>query len=832
MREFGFSLISGVYGTVARIYDILIQTIETGGMYGKEGIADFAANIYVLAGVYMLFRVIIGMINMILNPDTISNEQTGAGKLLTRIIVSVLLLLAFYPTGILFGTKGLFQEVEEVVLGTNGRDGLINRIIVTKENNAGSLAEEGTTEYDSNLIYEQVSAASNSKSCYYYEVDKNTSANVNKTTLGGFVKITYRLGYKSGYTAVLNTTPEKSVYYKVSTGKIKDGEYGDYYYQNIKGTLWDNNYVFKKDNGIWAWSEKETTLPEKCPKLIRYNEKTGYANVSKEGVAQRDDIYGGYDSFTEMLDDLKIEYNQDNVETDNDILSGLGIGNGKLIANSLKNGDDAFLFAQSVAASFQDCNVSDSADQNCEKLQYGVTGMFSNIETNKKIISLEEKDFSFDFITSMLAGIGIAIYLVVLCVDVIIRKFKWMLLQVLSPIAIVSYSDPKDKIFSKWMTNLITVYVDIFIKLVAIKIVIVLLANVEAFGPTDTNLLIRFFYILAVLLFAKIVPSMISDIFGLKLGSSFKDITGMLKAGAGFATGGAIAGAAASLGAGVGIITAKGWQNKVGAGIQGLGNIVSGTLQGAAAGSKGNITSGASNILATSQRQRDARDSGSTLKGRLAARMMNAAHFSDAYETAVALRDANQDYTSAAKAYEDESLSKVNKAIGNGYGSKFADLMEARNDAQDVTNNKKVSRFRRVDNEDGTTDFINKLTGEKTSMNTASVTADTEAYFDNQLLTSAEAQARINGAEKKAAQQMRTVFATGSEAELKSYGFNKDDADYKEMAGLRSDANEAARNAGYKEYSKETKDQAKEAAKHYSAEARKHKADHDAVHHN
>ena len=100
-------------------------------------------------------------------------------------------------------------------------------------------------------------------------------------------------------------------------------------------------------------------------------------------------------------------------------------------------------------------------------------------------------------------------------------------------------------------------------------------------------------------------------------------------------------------------------------------------------------------------------------------------------------------------------------------------------------------------------------------------------------LTAAEANARINGEEKAASQQIRDVFVRGDSNELRSYGFERNDDDFLEMASLRSDADEAARNAGYAEgYSKQTKNEAKQKAKQYSAEARAHKADHNAAQRN
>ena len=57
---------------------------------------SFAQSLYTIAGVFMLFRVTVGLINMIINPDQVNDKNAGAGKLLTRIVTSIVLLLVLH----------------------------------------------------------------------------------------------------------------------------------------------------------------------------------------------------------------------------------------------------------------------------------------------------------------------------------------------------------------------------------------------------------------------------------------------------------------------------------------------------------------------------------------------------------------------------------------------------------------------------------------------------------------------------------------------------------------------------------------------------------------
>ena len=48
-----------------------------------------------------------------------------------------------------------------------------------------------------------------------------------------------------------------------------------------------------------------------------------------------------------------------------------------------------------------------------------------------------------DFFPALIAGIGILLWILVMCVDVIVRRFKLLLLQMIAPIPIISYV-PRD----------------------------------------------------------------------------------------------------------------------------------------------------------------------------------------------------------------------------------------------------------------------------------------------------------------------------------------------------------------------------------------------------
>jgi len=100
---------------------------------------------------------------------------------------------------------------------------------------------------------------------------------------------------------------------------------------------------------------------------------------------------------------------------------------------------------------------------------------------SKACISDREK-FAFEFngVVSMVAGIFLVVSLASYCIDVAVRCIKLGLLQILAPIPIVSYIDPKsekDGAFGHWTKECISTYVEVFIKHAILYFVIFILAQ-------------------------------------------------------------------------------------------------------------------------------------------------------------------------------------------------------------------------------------------------------------------------------------------------------------------------------------------------------------------
>ena len=142
-----------------------------------------------------------------------------------------------------------------------------------------------------------------------------------------------------------------------------------------------------------------------------------------------------------------------------------------------------------------------------------------------------QKDYVFDYsiLFSTLTGGLLAWILMLFCIDVGLRSVKLGFLQLVAPIPVISYIEPKgEKIFQKWLSECTKTYLDLFIRLIAIYFVVyvvVILQTTNTYslvtGERQENLLVNVFIILGALMFAKQLPDLISNILGIKLSGGF-----------------------------------------------------------------------------------------------------------------------------------------------------------------------------------------------------------------------------------------------------------------------------------------------------------------------
>lgn len=170
----------------------------------------------------------------------------------------------------------------------------------------------------------------------------------------------------------------------------------------------------------------------------------------------------------------------------------------------------------------------------------------------------ESSIFAYDY--NWLFGLAVGLLMLVIMlfftVDIAIRAIKLGILRIVAPIPIISYVDPKsakDGAFNNWLKSLISTFLELFIKVAVIYIIIFIINELTSAGggffdnaglDAGEQMYATVFIIIGMLLFAMQASAFIKNIFGIKdqgLGTGL----GMLMGGAGaLLAGGGIAGMA------------------------------------------------------------------------------------------------------------------------------------------------------------------------------------------------------------------------------------------------------------------------------------------------
>ena len=120
--RFILSLLDGVVyyfisSVMQAIFDISSMPFE------KDLLNGLTAKLYVILSVFMLFKIGVSLISYLVNPDTITDKQQGTGKLISRVIITMLMLIAL-PLAFdeLMSEKlnnGILQTLPKLLIGTD-----------------------------------------------------------------------------------------------------------------------------------------------------------------------------------------------------------------------------------------------------------------------------------------------------------------------------------------------------------------------------------------------------------------------------------------------------------------------------------------------------------------------------------------------------------------------------------------------------------------------------------------------------------------------------------------------------------------------------------------
>ena len=118
-RSLMFFLDNVVYGLIPIIYKLFIYLSEIDLFTGNTQITNLIKHIYVLLGIFMLFKISFSLFQYIVDPNSFRDSSKGMGKLITNVLVALVLLVSV-PSIFSFA-----MEIQTVLVQSNAIGRLI-----------------------------------------------------------------------------------------------------------------------------------------------------------------------------------------------------------------------------------------------------------------------------------------------------------------------------------------------------------------------------------------------------------------------------------------------------------------------------------------------------------------------------------------------------------------------------------------------------------------------------------------------------------------------------------------------------------------------------------
>ena len=572
---------AGLYRSIAAIYTDMLNLVDTfNDSPLAETLNNISANVYVLVGVFMLFRIGVSLLNYLVDPSKLDDKKVGGGQLVTHILISIVLLLSL---------NFVFKWTNDLQTILLERDGILYKIISTGNAEMSKLN-------DLQLINTQEVSVVSKK-------------------------------YKDNENICNNTATIKAALKEHIINNIRDGCFTKKYTRAEAEKLVNSvsityNSSGRELTGI-SGSIDETSLKGLNAKVsVKYKNQVGQSvsGVKPNFHLTNATCYFNFplsrdysDNSLDSISGFHVEYYCDSSKSDEVEKSIEGIENkkeqqirkdqGKYDNSSIE--ESGFEFATITLSTFM--SPSDEVDDTILKQYSGEKSSdwwADRIEDEQK--SSSGITYSMDWLLAFICGLAIIAVLIAIMMEVVVRNLKLVFLQAIAPIPVVSYMNPNDKLLGTWVKQYIGVYFSLFIQLFVILIIPDLM--MKLLDSVTGGFILKIVIIAGCLLFTKEAPKFIGKLLGLdNMEGSFGDAFKMVKTGLGIGAGaaaGAVAGAFTGAGAGGSLSTF-------------MGGMLGGAFRGASSGAQGKIFEGAGKQIARNKKVRDMNLNGSNWSQRM-----------------------------------------------------------------------------------------------------------------------------------------------------------------------------------------------------------------------
>ncbi len=457
---------------ISKIFSFIIMLADV--RIVNETVKAVIERVYVVMGLFMLFKLAFIIINYIIDPD----KKQSVGKILTRIVVSLCLI----PTIPVIFEKA--YELQGVIL----RDNVIGKIIM---GNGSGLKETSTdiSKSGDQLAYLVFSNF----------IDYNRDSVLSKV-FDGCPNI---------FTEEDNLEQTKNFDYCSEDGSTIDVPVCGYYLYYAPYSYPDSEGNYPDSRDVYYSCKDGTKLCYDCGGIIKFNKED-----IKDLVSFHNDE-GGVENFNYSIETLNMINDWSNIynKKPESLTMLCGIRDGRYIYDLINYGRENY----SVEAILSEPIVTATE---VDPFFYNKSSCDAKSSTTK---GDGEFVFSFNFIISPIVALVVIFLLIVICFDISIRTIKLSFLETFAPVPIVSYIDiNSSKLFNSWLKECINTFLQLFIHL-AIVFFSVVLFRMLLNSEQNNSPLVNIFLIIGILLFVLQLPKLLSQLFNLK-GDNFFDI--------------------------------------------------------------------------------------------------------------------------------------------------------------------------------------------------------------------------------------------------------------------------------------------------------------------
>lgn len=239
-------------------------------------------------------------------------------------------------------------------------------------------------------------------------------------------------------------------------------------------------------------------------------------------------------------------------------------------------------------------NGCDTVDAAVAKAVLGLPGAMGGESTEGFWKVVNDDNIETNGILAAIGGILLCIMLISFIIDIGVRAFRLLFLQIIAPIAIFSYigsNGYKNSTLSKWVDDLLKTFAGLFIRIAVIMLAVVVVSQLDSIltGAFDGNVhglkraVAYLLLLMAAYGFARMIPGIIADLFGFK--GDGLSINPFTRAGFGGFVGGLIGSAQGGITSAITGFATGGMKGALGGAIRGT---VSGGIRGARAGEASN----------------------------------------------------------------------------------------------------------------------------------------------------------------------------------------------------------------------------------------------------